>query len=232
MSDKAPTSIEIWDIDDIHPYEMNAKIHTPEQVKTLVESIGNFGWTSPIVVDKDGIIIAGHGRRLAAIEIGSKKIPIICRRDLNKGQADALRIADNKVSSVEYDEAMMGAEIRRIMDESEITEDVFKDIGFTDHELQLVDFDTLGDMDMDAFESDILGAVTDQSEENKKREEGIDNDLSPLSKVLGFSKITIEQSRRVKVFMHRAELSTGKEGAEAFMDFIDRYNQEEGKDHE
>src|SRR5205809_514023 len=57
--------VEVWEIEKILPYEKNAKKHPPEQVKTLANSIRQRGWTSLIVVDKDGYVIAGHGRRLA-----------------------------------------------------------------------------------------------------------------------------------------------------------------------
>ena len=82
--------IELWDLDKIVPYAANAKKHPPDQVRKLATAITKFGWTQPIVVAGNGEIIAGHGRRLAAIQLGLAKVPVICRRDLTKAEADAL----------------------------------------------------------------------------------------------------------------------------------------------
>ena len=60
--------VESWDVEKLIPYENNVKIHDEKQVKKIAESIKRFGWDQPIVVDKDGVIIKGHGRRLAALK--------------------------------------------------------------------------------------------------------------------------------------------------------------------
>ena len=83
--------IEIWDIKDLVPYEMNAKKHPQDQVEKLATAITKFGWTQPIVVWNNGEIIAGHGRRLAALHLGMKKVPVVVRSDLSKVEADALQ---------------------------------------------------------------------------------------------------------------------------------------------
>lgn len=92
--------IQMWIVDDVKPYELNAKIHSEEQVAKIAESIARFGWDRPIVVDKNGVIIKGHGRRLAAIKLGLIEVPVLVRDDLNEEQVKAARLADKDRHSV------------------------------------------------------------------------------------------------------------------------------------
>lgn len=92
--------IEWRDISKISEYSMNAKKHPDSQISKIATSISEFGFSSPILVDGDGIIIAGHGRYLAAVKLGLKKIPTLVRADLTPTQVKQLRIADNKISEL------------------------------------------------------------------------------------------------------------------------------------
>lgn len=85
------------------PYEMNAKAHPPEQVEHIANSIKNFGWTQPIVVDENNVVVIGHGRLMAAKELMLEKVPVVRRDDLNEEQINALRLADNKTNESEWD---------------------------------------------------------------------------------------------------------------------------------
>lgn len=100
---KSKVSIIYRPIESVIPYVNNSKIHSPEQVERLAASIAEFGFDQPIVVDKENIIIKGHGRRLAALALGLKEVPVVIASHLNKFQIKAARIADNKVSSNDYD---------------------------------------------------------------------------------------------------------------------------------
>jgi hypothetical protein len=106
--------IESWDIEKIIPYENNAKIHTKEKVNKLAKTIKEFGFNVPILIDEDGIILAGHGRRLAALKLKFKKVPVIVKRNLTEVQKGVYRIADNKVSSNDYDDALLANEIKQL----------------------------------------------------------------------------------------------------------------------
>lgn len=85
------------------PYENNTKTHPPEQVKRIAESIKQFGWQQPIVVDRDNVVIIGHGRLLAAKELLLDKVPVVCADALTEEQAQALRLADNKTNESPWD---------------------------------------------------------------------------------------------------------------------------------
>ena len=91
-------SIENRPIEQIHPYLGNPRTHTPKQVRRIADSIGEFGFTNPILVDEHDIIIAGHGRLEAAKLRGLTHVPVICIAGLSAAQRKALLIADNRLA--------------------------------------------------------------------------------------------------------------------------------------
>jgi hypothetical protein len=105
--------VEQWAVSRITPYAANAKMHPPAQVLKIVASIRQFGFVNPILVDRSGVVIAGHGRLQAALEMGLKKVPVIKLSDLSDDQAKALRIADNSIaeSGTSWDADMLEAEL-------------------------------------------------------------------------------------------------------------------------
>ena len=94
------------DIKDIKPYEKNAKIHPDSQLEKLAVSLRDFGWKQPIVVDKNNVIIIGHGRFFAykkyLIEYGIKEPWIIKADDLTPEKVKELRLVDNKLNESDW----------------------------------------------------------------------------------------------------------------------------------
>ena len=90
---------------DLKPYEKNAKAHPAGQIDKIVNSIREFGFNVPLLIDMVDAVIAGHGRLLAAQKLGLSEVPCIRMEHLNEQQIKAFRIADNKVgeSDWEYD---------------------------------------------------------------------------------------------------------------------------------
>jgi DNA modification methylase len=88
--------IEMWDIDKVKEYERNPRCND-EAVDAVAQSIREFGFKIPALVDKDGVLIAGHTRLKAARKIGMTQIPVIRAEDLTPEQVQALRLADNKL---------------------------------------------------------------------------------------------------------------------------------------
>jgi len=214
-----PHQIEIWDIEKVIPYAANAKQHPPEQVKKLATAIKTFGWTQPIVVWTNGEIIAGHGRRLAGLELGLKKVPVIVRRDLSKAEADALRLSDNRVTSVDYDQALIQAELQRLSEELLGSNIDLGDLGFDAKELDFVTSD-LGAINDDFFVDDVSAAVEEQKKENSEAIQTTDDIAAPVADAFGFKRVTISQSRTIRDLMSRIETKTGATGAEALISFI------------
>lgn len=84
-------------INEIKPYEKNPR-KNDEAIKYVAESIKKFGFKVPIVIDKNGVIVAGHTRYKASKKLGLEEVPCIVADDLNEEQIKAFRLADNKVA--------------------------------------------------------------------------------------------------------------------------------------
>lgn len=122
--------IEYRRIEDIIPYERNPR-KNDSAVDAVAASIREFGFKNPIIVDKDGVIIAGHTRLLAAKQLGMETVPCICADDLSEGQAKAFRLADNKTAELaEWDFELLDLEL------DEITDIDMSDFGFELNEEQ------------------------------------------------------------------------------------------------
>lgn len=103
-------------IGDIIPYEKNPR-KNDEAVKYVAESIKQFGFKVPIVIDKNNVIVAGHTRYKASKKLGLKEVPCIVADDLTEEQIKAYRLADNKVAELaEWDFDLLGAELDGILD--------------------------------------------------------------------------------------------------------------------
>jgi DNA modification methylase len=89
--------IERRKVDDLIPYARNARTHSDEQVAQIAASIKEWGWTTPVLVDEDGEIIAGHGRVLAARKLGIDEIPTMTATGWTKAQKQAYVLADNQL---------------------------------------------------------------------------------------------------------------------------------------
>jgi DNA modification methylase len=85
-------------IGDLNPYDSNPRIHLQEQIDQVAKSIEEFGWTMPVLIDEDCMIIAGHGRVMAGQKLGIKEVPCIVARGWTEEQKKAYCIADNKLT--------------------------------------------------------------------------------------------------------------------------------------
>ena len=108
--------IEYLPVDMLKPYSKNAKVHDSTQVSHIANSIREFGFRQPIVIDKDNVIVIGHGRLLAAKELGLETVPCARADDLNDEQIKALRLADNKTNESEWDIDLLNVELDNIFD--------------------------------------------------------------------------------------------------------------------
>lgn len=109
-------NIKMMRIDIITPYKKNAKKHPKEQVEHIANSIREFGWQQPLVVDKDNVLVIGHGRLLAAKRLGLKEVPVVMADQLSEQQIAALRLADNKTNESEWDFGLLDMELEDISD--------------------------------------------------------------------------------------------------------------------
>ena len=105
-------NIEIWPTERLVPYGKNARTHSPAQVSQIAASIVEFGFLNPILVDSSDGIVAGHGRLLAARQLGLAELPVVILDHLTAAQRRAYIIADNKLAlNAGWDEKLLAAEL-------------------------------------------------------------------------------------------------------------------------
>jgi len=109
--------IEKWKIDKLIPYAKNSRTHSDEQVAQIAASIKEWGWTTPVLVDDTGQIIAGHGRIMAARKLGMEEVPVIVAEGWTDAQKRAYVLADNKLAmNAGWDNEMLALELGEIGD--------------------------------------------------------------------------------------------------------------------
>jgi ParB-like chromosome segregation protein Spo0J len=119
-------------VDKLVPYAKNARHHSPEQVAQLARSIERWGWTMPVLIDERGEIIAGHGRVMAAQQLGLVEVPCMTARGWSVDQKRAYAIADNKLPlNASWDENLLRVELADLVK----AEFSVADIGFGVKEL-------------------------------------------------------------------------------------------------
>jgi ParB-like chromosome segregation protein Spo0J len=117
----------------LKPYKKNAKLHSDNQVSQIADQMSAFGFDVPIVVDKNMVIIKGHGRRLAALKLNLDKVPVIIS-NLDRNAAIAARLGDNKIASASpWDNEMLKAEIQELQLNAE---ELIAFTGFDTNEIQ------------------------------------------------------------------------------------------------
>jgi ParB/Sulfiredoxin domain len=110
--------ISMWPMDKIKPYEKNPRIHPQPQIDLLAKLMTQYGVDQPIVLDEDGVILKGHGRRLAAIAAGFDAFPIVMHRGLTEENKTALRIADNQTALLSrWDDEFLTADVNKLKSE-------------------------------------------------------------------------------------------------------------------
>ena len=117
-------------IKELKPYKKNAKKHNKEQVEQIANSIKEFGFTQPVIIDKNNEVVAGHGRILGAKKAGLKQVPTVCLEDLTEEQIKAYRLVDNILNESEWDNDLLKQSLEEI---EEMNMEVF---GFTIDKLE------------------------------------------------------------------------------------------------
>lgn len=141
-------------VDDIRPYPNNPR-KNDNAVDAVAASIAEFGFKQPIVIDSDGVVIAGHTRLKAAKKLGLKEVPCITADDLTPEQVKAYRLADNKVAELAtWDFETLDSELLDIED-IDMSAFGFIDKGITE-------------ADIDAYFEDVPNAGSEREKELKK----------------------------------------------------------------
>lgn len=148
MQPRLSDTVERWPLERLIPHARNARTHSEDQVAQIAGSIAEFGFVNPVLVGDDGVIVAGHGRVLAARKLGLTEAPVIVLSHLAPTQRRALMIADNRIAeNAGWDDEMLGAELAALRDE--------------DVDLTLLGFD---DTDIDRLLAGTLDEADDPDE--------------------------------------------------------------------
>lgn len=107
-------NVENLRLNDLIPYENNAKRHDKKQINNVAESIKEYGFVQPIVVDKNNIVVIGHCRLEASKKLGLESVPCVRVEELTDEQVKALRIADNKTNESKWDMDALAAELEEL----------------------------------------------------------------------------------------------------------------------
>jgi DNA modification methylase len=143
--------VEMWQVADLVPYTKNARQHPPEQIDQIAASMERFGFTIPMLVAEDGTIIAGHGRLMAAAQLGLSEVPVMVARGWSEEDRRLYTLADNRLAEIaEWDPEMLRVEIDELRD----------DFGIEDFDLVGFSAEDLADILPDAL-IDTTGGLTD-----------------------------------------------------------------------
>ena len=153
-----PEKVERWPIERVREYERNSRTHSASQVDRIAASMMEFGFTSPLLVDADDVLVAGHGRLAAAQQLGLTEVPVIVLGHLTPEQRRAYVIADNQLAlQAGWDEELLAQELDM---------------------LQASDFD----LDLLGFDGDeltkLLGGEFEGEDEPEEEDEGINRGVA------------------------------------------------------
>lgn len=98
-------------IKELKPYKKNAKKHPKQQIEQIANSIKEFGFTQPVIIDSNNCVVAGHGRILGAKKAGLKEVPTVCLEELTEEQIKAYRLVDNKLNETGWEDKLLKEEL-------------------------------------------------------------------------------------------------------------------------
>ena len=143
-------------LEELKPYEKNPR-QNDDAVEYVANSIKQFGFKVPLVIDKNNVIVAGHTRYKASKQLGLKEVPCIVADDLTPAQIKAFRIAENKTNDLaSWDDDLLGEELKDILDDIDMT-----DFGFGDFELSML----TDDMEPDGYDDELIKQYSNNAEE-------------------------------------------------------------------
>lgn len=160
--------------DSLRFYPYNSRTHEPEQIQQISDSLREFGWTNPILIDDEDMVIAGHGRLMAARSMNMEKVPCLRLSGLDSDQRRAYIIADNKLAmNAGWDLSLLRLELKDL-------EEVGFDVGltgFSEEELDEI-MKGLGDQDSDGDTQEFTLMISTKDEA----------EIMAVRKSLGMSK--------------------------------------------
>jgi hypothetical protein len=181
--------VEKWKISKLIPYARNARTHSDEQVGQIAASIKEWGWTTPVLVDETGGIIAGHGRTLAAQRLNMTEVPVMVAKGWSDAKKRAYVLADNKLAlNAGWDESMLSIELGELSDlnfDLELT-------GFNKKELQSL----LDIAEAERIYSDKITVPTYEPKNKKPPIEDLYDDTKAIDLITEIKQSKLSQSEK------------------------------------
>lgn len=213
QSSEAPIKIDelkvqAWPVTRPQHAPNNNKIHTEESTAKLAKSLAELGQIQPLIVDKDDVLIAGHGRLAAAKKLGWDKVKVI-QLPVTAEVARKMRLADNLMSNQNLDHDAIRLELSELNLDLEglgaiIEDDKFRNL------MGNMNSET-GNMTEEAFTDDVNASVERLGRENDEIMASVDDAETPLRKVFGFGTVSTRQARVLKGLVALAIEETGEE---------------------
>ena len=143
-------------LEELKPYEKNPR-KNDKAIDFVANSIKEFGFKVPLVIDKNYVIVAGHTRYQASKKLGLTEVPCLIADDLTDEQIKAFRIADNKTNDMaEWDDALLGDELKELVDSFDMT-----NFGFGEFEISML----TEDMEPDDYDKDLIKEYSSSSDD-------------------------------------------------------------------
>jgi DNA modification methylase len=120
--------VERWPIERLIPYANNPRLHSDADIDKLGSAVDKWGWTNPILVDEEGVLIAGHARLCAALRRGLADVPVMIARGWTQDEKGAYRLADNQLAA-------------RAAWDPDLLRDALRELQFTGFDLDLIGFE-------------------------------------------------------------------------------------------
>ena len=217
-NDRGGQDIVYLDPKTLIPYDNNVKRHPRKHIEALKALMLRHGFSkgNPIQVDRNMIIIAGHGRTEAACELEMPVVPVVIRTDLSDEEVKRWRLEENKSVSNDYDVVGMKSEIAELL---ELDGPL---IGFDDKEWAVLTEDLTADFDADTMIADLEAEMENASRHHEETTEKARSEQVAITDLLGFRHVPAAQQRKIVKFVARLEAETGKTGAEAFLAHVEQ----------
>lgn len=180
MKDKALPVYKNASVESLIPYARNSRTHSEKQISQIADSIQEFGFLNPIIIDDNKIVIAGHGRLLAAQKLGLETVPVVEAKHLSESQRRAYVIADNNLA------LFAGWDTSTLLDELSLIAD--------DFDLSLIGFDNSFIDDL-ATMQDYAPALEPATNHHSVTQDEIDKTQNRLSNV--FSENATQQLHKI-----------------------------------
>ncbi|MBV6634383.1 MAG: ParB N-terminal domain-containing protein [Mameliella sp.] len=207
--------VRMVDVDWLKPAPNNNKDHTPATTAKLARSMEKLGQITPVICDKEGVLIAGHGRALAAKELGWPKIKCVIL-PVDAETARKMRIADNLVSNQAYNQDAL---LKELADLGIAGEESLSELVADDRMVDnlLTAMDPIAEMDRDSIVTDIETAVSEYAEETDEHMHEVEEKDVAIKAIFEFGKLKPREARRLNVFMAMLKGKHGNDAKEALL---------------